>query len=216
MTSNYWQISERLLNIFLPTFILLSAFCCFVLFSIWLSHYQKKAGVLILLILLLNILVFTSMMVYTKDYRQLKPNITYKNRDYDTTVYKKSSFSNRFIKGYSQKDIKETLEFPFYSKIETDSNSVFEYLGKDEYLYFFKKESIIYSLDANKNLISFEDNTSQEVTIKEIYAQLNDDSFTSLGFKELVGPTIDKIVIANESSHKNYHPDSTTTKLVPY
>lgn len=216
MSSQYWALSEKLLNYILPSIVLISALICFILFSIWLSHYQKKSGLMILILLLLNIFIFIGILTYTSEYHRLKPYSTYKNRAYEVSVYKTSSFSNRFIKGYSKKDIENTLLLPFYSKKVVEDTTSFNYLGKDEHLYFFEKDDIIYSLDQNKELVIFDEMTKQDVIVKEVYAELNDISFTELGFKELVGPYIQEIIITKDSSEKTYHPTNKTTKLVDY
>lgn len=216
MSSHYWSLSEKLLNYVLPSIILISALICFILFSIWLSHYQKKAGLIILIILLLNTISFIGVLTYTSEYRQLKPYSTYKNRTYEVSVYKTSSFSNRFVKGYSKKDIEDTLKFPFYTKKETDNVTSFNYLGKDEHLYFFEKDDTIYNLDQNKELVVFDEHTKQDIIIKEVYAELNDTAFLDEGFKEQVGPYIREILISNKDKDKMYHPINKTSKLVDY
>lgn len=216
MSSHYWLVSEKLLNYVLPSIVLISALICFILFSIWLSHYQKKSGLMILILLLLNAFIFIGVLTYTSEYRQLKPYSTYKNRAYEVSVYKTSSFSNRFIKGYSKKDIEDTLLLPFYSKKGVEDTTSFNYLGKDEHLYFFEKDDIIYSLDQNKKLVIFDESTKQDVIIKEVYVELNDTSYTELGFKELFGPYIQEIMIPSKNKDKLYHPTSKTSKLDDY
>jgi energy-coupling factor transporter transmembrane protein EcfT len=186
----------------LPSIVLISALICFILFSIWLSHYQKKSGLMILILLLLNAFIFIGILTYTSEYRQLKPYSTYKNRAYEVSVYKTSSFSNRFVKGYSKKVVEDATSF--------------NYLGKDEHLYFFDKNDIIYSLDQNKELVIFDESTKQDVIVKEVYAELNDTSYSELGFKELVGPYIQEIMIPSKDKDKLYHPTSKTSKLADY
>ncbi|MGL5684269.1 MAG: hypothetical protein ACRCXQ_00565 [Vagococcus fluvialis] len=216
MTSSYWVISEKLIHYILPAFIMISLAISFLLFSIWLSHYKKKAGFALLCLLLINVVIFFSVLIYTSNYRDLLPFITYKNRGFDVSVFKTTSYSDKFIKGYSPKDIEDTLHLPFYSLVEKDNLSSLEYLGKDEHLYFFQKDNIIYSVDANKQLLSFEGDNNQAVIIKEVYAELNDISYSELGFKKLVGPNIQKIIISKDNSEKTYHPTNKTTKLVDY
>lgn len=216
MPSHYWALSEKLLNYILPSLILISAFICFILFSIWLSHYHRKFSLVILILLLSNALIFIGVLTYTSEYRQLKPYSTYKNREYEVSVYKTSSFSNRFIKGYSKKDIEDTITLPFYSKKVVEDTTSFNYLGKDEHLYFFKKDDIIYSLDYNKELVVFDENPQQDVIIKEVYAELNDMAFLDEGFKKLVGPYIQEVLIPSKDKDKSYHPINKTNKLADY
>lgn len=52
--------------------------------------------------------------------------------------------------------------------------------------------------------------------VKEVYAELNDTSYSELGFKELVGPYIQEIMIPSKDKDKLYHPTSKTSKLDEY
>ena len=64
--------------------------------------------------------------------------------------------------------------------------------------------------------MSFEQNATNDVTIKVTYARLKDSLFVKEGFKELVGPYIKEIIIPQSKSEATYHPTNKTTKLVDY
>ena len=72
MSSHYWGLSEKLLNYMLPSIVLISALICFILFSIWLSHYQKKSGLMTLILLLLNAFIFIGVLTYTSELPSVK------------------------------------------------------------------------------------------------------------------------------------------------
>lgn len=216
MTSTYWHQSETLINDILPIIFLISGFLLFILVGVWLSHSNKKVGIGILTIIGLNLFIFSATMIYSKDFRKLTSHITSKNRDYEVTTLNKTNFSNQRMSGYSIEDIETTSKLPFYTKENSIDTSNWQYLGKDEHLYFLEKESIIYNVPINKEIVTFKPNLEKEVIINESYATINDKSFVTLGFKQQVGPAITHIEITDKLKDQTFNNHNLTVKLIQY
>ena len=215
MSYNDWHTSETLLTMILPIIILLSCLICFILIGVFMTHGQKKIGIAILSLISFNALLFAGVLVITKDYRELLPSVSYKNRSVEPTLFGNKAAASQPV-SYTLDDINVTLSLPFYEKSEQIETSPWSYLGKEGPLYFFKKDSRIYHVDANKELVTFVQTTKQEVEMIRYSAELQDLDFLEAGFKEEVGPTIVSIRVTDKLTEMTYHPEGPTEKLVYY
>jgi len=219
ITSEYWFNSEKLLNYVWPAIVAISCIICFVLIGTLVGYSKnskKKVAIFFVGIIVANLIFGLSTLMYTKSYRELRQNITYKNRNYDVTLFNKNSLTDREIKGYSPEDIQKTNELPFYTLKNNTNLDEWTYLGSDEHLYFFKNQSGIFNVDTTNEIVTFEDNTESDVAIKEEYAELNNNSFLDIGFKEKVGPAIEEIIINGKLKDKTYKNTNKTKKLIEY
>jgi len=216
ITSEYWLNSEKLLNYVWPSIVAISCIACFVLIGTLVSYSMKKVVMFFVIIIVANLIIGLSTLMYTKSYRELRQSITYKNRNYDVTLFNKNSLTNSEINGYSLEDIQKTNELPFYTLKNNTNSDEWTYLGRDEHLYFFKNQTGIFNVDTTNEIVTFEDNAESDVVIKEEYAELNDNLFLDVGFKEKVGPAIEKIIINNKLKDKTYKNTNKTKKLIGY
>ena len=216
ITSEYWQNSEKLLNYLWPAIVAISCVICFVLIGVLASHGKKKVVISFLGIIMANLVIGFSTLIYTKPYRDLQQYATYKNRIYDVTIFNKNSLTDREIRGYSPEDIQKTNKLPFYSLKNNINSDEWHYLGRDEHLYFFKNQRDIFNVDTTNKMVTFENNAKSDVAIKEKYVELNDNSFLDAGFKETVGPSIDEIIIDSKLKDTTYKSTNKTIKLIAY
>lgn len=214
ITSQYWQQSEFLLNFFLPGLLLVSCIILFILFGVLSSNVKRKIVVsMIGIVLLVNVLSIGIIFKITANYRELSVFQTKKNRIVEVSLFRYESTVSVENKSYVLEDIEKTAKHPFY-KIEeiTEANDL-TYLGKDQHLYFFERNKIIYNVDVKNELVSFEPMIENVQVIKSV-AVLVDKTFEKNYFKETIGPVISKIIIPKEMDEIDYRAEKPTNKLL--
>lgn len=212
MTSDYWLYSERLINTVLPLVLLISCAICFVLVGLLSSQIKKNVIVILLgIVILVNLIIGSVIFYVTSDYRDLKEYESYINRNVEAGIFRYNSQTYREIKGYTLEDLKRTAKLPFYQLKEVETSDLV-YLGKDDHLYFFEKEEIIYRTDINNGIVTFNQSVEEPI-VRRKYAVLTDSSFEGLEFKKEVGPVIEKIILPTSQITKTYQAKVPTKKL---
>ncbi|UUV98747.1 hypothetical protein [Vagococcus luciliae] len=213
VNGNYWYLSEHLINVVLPVILFIVAIILFILFGIISSTTNsKKIYKIIGLTFLITTICISTIFLITKDYRKLISFETNANRKIKMAVLHYQTRPNDSSNRASLYDVDKTLNLPFYKKeVSTEQDSL-KYLGKDDVFYYFTDNKDIYRLDISSNLIQF--NPVNQVAVTKEYAVLIDASFTSIGFKEKIGPGISSIIVPISEENVLYQPKTKTYDLL--
>lgn len=213
INGNYWYLSEHLINVVLPVILFIVAIILFILFGIISSTTNaKKIYKVIGLTFLITTICVSTIFLVTKDYRKLISFETNANRKIKMAVLHYQTRPNHSSNRASLYDVYKTLNLPFYKKeVSIEQNSI-KYLGKNDVFYYFTDDKDIYQLDISSDLIQFK--PVHQVAVTKEYAVLTDDSFTSVGFKEKIGPGISSIIVPISEENVLYQPKTKTYDLL--
>ncbi|MGX6969852.1 hypothetical protein [Vagococcus bubulae] len=213
INGNYWYLSEHLINVVLPVILFIVAIILFILFGIISSTTNaKKIYKIIGLVLIITTICISTIFLITKDYRKLISFETNANRKIKMAVLHYQTRPNDSSNRASLYDVDKTLNLPFYKKdVSTEKNSI-KYLGKNDVFYYFTDDKDIYQLDISSDLIQFK--PVHQVAVTKEYAVLTDASFTSVGFKEKIGPGISSIIVPIAKENVTYQPKTKTYDLL--
>ncbi|MDT2815168.1 hypothetical protein [Vagococcus carniphilus] len=205
VTSHYWTQSEKLVDSLLPCSLLLCLLLLFFLF-VTLPYVKKKKYNLITMLVLTVIegIIASSILLYATDYRYLRPYASRVNRSVESRFLNYLDISTLQEKKPHKDMVQETLRLPFYQLVDETTEPLI-YLGKSPDYFYFEKNKKIYRRDTLHTKISFSKKVNA-VIVDAKSAILTDNSFTSIGFYQKVGPTIFSITIPKNQESLSYFP----------
>lgn len=208
MTGDQWMLSEKLINTVFPIISLMTAFSLFFMF-IFLFHYKKRFIAEIMVVFLsVSLISMLSIIAFTTDYRYL---IKYESDANRTIKAKVFTYDERKDRYFTKASIEDTRMLPFYTEKEVFDYS-YDYLGYDDYNYFFKKKDLLYHVARNNKAVHFTDKITT-LTIEKKQLELNDQGFKEIGFYDVVGPVMFTMYIPKKLSTLKYSPEIKTYLL---
>lgn len=213
INSNYWYLSEHLINSFLPVLFILIAITLFILLGTFsTSTPNKKIIKIIALITSITAILTIGIFIFTKDYRNLTKYESNANRKIKLSIFHYEKRSNDSSNNANLYDINKTLNLPFYEKETVTETNSLTYLGKNDVFYFFTDGKSIFQLDLSSDLLKFQ--PVDHVSITKEYAKLSDNDFKNISFKKKIEPDISSIIVPTSKQDSLYKPNVSTYDLI--
>ncbi|MGY3766678.1 hypothetical protein ACWOAH_09160 [Vagococcus vulneris] len=205
----YWSKAEKLVNSWFSLEIMIVSVLILVLFFavIYANNHFKK----ILISIMAGIIIFTGITVafgssYSKSYRQLAKYVSPVNRNVMPKSFGYEYVGDRRGSYVLVADVTKTLKLPFYKK-EVHEVVNPEFLGGNEYLYFFKIDNYIYSISKKEPSLQLSDKIDKMI-IKQETAVLKFKEYETIGFLDQVGPANQQVILPKSKITQQYEPNT--------